>query len=422
MPESPHTKIRRAREIGGQAPQERTWWTSLWRPFWAVPLAIVLAAVAVGAFLPELDKVLALDMPYIFQGGPDGARSLLSTIATAMISVTGLVFSITMVVLQLAANQFTPRVLDAFLGSRITQVTLGLFAASFVYSLTVMRSVRGDFDDIEAFVPQTSVTLAFVIVLAAIGMFLAFINHITTSTQVGAIISRVGRETTSVIETMYPAAEEAGALPLSWSPEPGTPHAVVTVNKREGYVSQLRYAALTEKAAKADAVIDILVAVGTHVIAGQPVARIWGMAEIDDDLSAAVHEGISLDKDRWMHQDPAYGIRRLVDIGDRALSPGVNDPTTAVQVIHELHTVLRTLVQLEHPSPYVTRDGEVRILHRPQKTADMVRLAVEELQHYGADTLQIRPRLEEMLEDLLEAATPVHRVAVEECLERVRAS
>ena len=111
--------------------------------FWALPATICAVAVLLGLSLPPLERGISAHLPYVFQGGPDGARSVLGSIAGAMISVTGLVFSITMVVLQLASSQFTPRVLGSFLSSRITQATLGVFTASFVFALTVLRFVQG---------------------------------------------------------------------------------------------------------------------------------------------------------------------------------------------------------------------------------------------------------------------------------------
>ena len=130
-----------------------SWWDRLWAPFWAVPLAATVASLALGVLLPAAEGSSSAQLPFVFPGGPDGARSVLGTIAGAMISVTGLVFSLTMVVLQLASSQFTPRLLGTFLQSRLTQATLGSFIASFVFSLTVLRSVRGDATG-DAFVPQ----------------------------------------------------------------------------------------------------------------------------------------------------------------------------------------------------------------------------------------------------------------------------
>ena len=132
--------------------------------------------MALGLALPVIDQSIGEPWGWVFQGGVDGARAVLGTIAGAMISVTGLVFSITMVVLQLASSQYSPRVLGAFLDSRISQTTLGVFTGSFIYALTVLRKVGGGSDDR---VPQISVTFAYLYVLLAVAMFLAFIHHIT---------------------------------------------------------------------------------------------------------------------------------------------------------------------------------------------------------------------------------------------------
>ena len=164
----------------------------MWQPFWAVPLALATTSIALGLGLPMLDEAAWRGIPVLFQGGPDGARSLLGTIASAMISVTGLVFSITMVVLQLASSQFTPRVLGTFLDSRITQVTLGVFTGTFLYALTVLRSVRGASEGIEEFVPQLATSVAFAGVVASVGCFLAFIHHITQSVRVDHVITTGG--------------------------------------------------------------------------------------------------------------------------------------------------------------------------------------------------------------------------------------
>ena len=132
-------------------PETIGWWERLWGPFWVLPSMICALAVAAGLLLPRIEAALTDDLPYLFGGGAESARSLLSTIASAMISVTGLVFSITMVVMQLASSQFTPRLLGSFLSSRITQVTLGVFTSSFVFALIVLRDVRGGD---EPFVPR----------------------------------------------------------------------------------------------------------------------------------------------------------------------------------------------------------------------------------------------------------------------------
>ncbi len=397
-------------------------WARLWRPFWALPLAIVLVALALGVALPVVDGRIAEHVPWVFQGGPDGARSVLGTIASAMISVTGLVFSITMVVLQLASSQFTPRVLGDFLSSRVTQITLGVFTASFVFSLTVLRSVRGGYEGAEPFVPQLSVSLAFVLVLASVACFLAFIHHITTTIQVSEVISAIGERTVRGIADVYPVEADEGGddLGRTWSPSPGTRHVDVIAKDRHGHVARVDYRRLVEHAQEHDTVIQLLVPVGAWVVEGSVIARVWGDHDLSHDQYRVIDRAVRLGSARTMHQEVGFGIRQLVDIAERALSPGINDPTTAVEVIHELHRVGRHLVQRSAPSPYVVDSEDVvRLVHRPQRIEDLLTTMVREIAHYGQDTLRIPAALAAMLDDLTSTTHPRYRATIDELRDEV---
>lgn len=417
---------RAGRRARGSVPEvtPASWWSRLWKPFWAVPAACVLVFLVLGIVLPQVeDSWGTTDLRYVFQGGPDGARGLLGTIATAMISVTGLVFSITMVVLQLASSQFTPRVLGGFLQNRVVQSTLGIFISTFVFALTVTRSVRGD-NSTEQFVPQISVTLAFLLVLVSMGFFLAFIHHITTSIQVSHVISRIGDQTVALADRMFPesADAEAPAFGPTWSPEPGTPHLRLEA-PRHGVITYVDYAGLVRWARERDVVVTLDRPVGQFLTEGQHVLRIWGAAV---EAGGAQGQGdpyrhIGLGPQREMRQDVAFGIRQLVDIGNRALSPGVNDPTTAVQCLDELHRILRVLIRRASPSPYIADDaGRVRVVHHPQAITELVELALLEIAHSG-DALQVPHRLRTLLEDLVEVSAERYRPAVQRLLEELPA-
>ncbi|WP_226913300.1 DUF2254 domain-containing protein [Gephyromycinifex aptenodytis] len=389
---------------GGRTPKVEgsSWWTKMWMPFWAIPVASVVAAVAAGIIIPWLESWLTPTIPYVFQGGPEGARGLLGTIATGMISMTGLVFSITMVTLQLASSQFTPRVLGSFLDSRITQATLGVFTASFVFALTVTRSVMGDFGDTATFVPQLSVTIAFVLVLCSVGCFLAFIHHITNSIQVCEVISGIGDHTLALADKMYPETADGSSIAgPTWSPPPDTPRVEVSTSKRHGQITYIDYDRLTGFAKERDIVITVDRPVGMFLAEGQKLMRLWGISELDQDEQEKLYGFIGLGAERQMWQDVAFGIRQLVDIAERALSPGINDPTTAVQCINELHRVLRCLVGRTTPSSFIAdEDGNVRVVHPPQSIEDLIDLAVAEINHYGKGSLQVPRRLRVMLDDL----------------------
>jgi uncharacterized membrane protein len=385
------------------------WWDKLWAPFWTLPSVISGSAVVIALTLPLVDEQLQGDLPYLFSGNVDSARSLLSTIASAMISLTGLVFTITMVVMQLASSQFTPRLLGTFLGSRITQVTLGVFTSSFLFAFVVLRDVRGGANP---FVPQLSVTTAFVLVLASVAMFFAFIHHITVSIQVGQVIDRVALGTVRALKKGSDAEwDDASAVPPSWSQEPG-PSVVVTTGERHGVVQRIHYSHLVGRAQRAGVVVELLARPGDARHTGQELAVVHGTAA-DDAVVDEVRASFGLGKDRTLQQDPEFGVRQLVDIAERALSPGINDPTTAVQVLDELHRILRVAAARPDRSAHlVDSDGAVRVIDRPTTFGRLLDLSLDEISHYGSDTLQVPPRIEELLDDVEGMARPEHAAVV----------
>ncbi|WP_021010616.1 DUF2254 domain-containing protein [Agrococcus sp. TF02-05] len=400
-------------------------WQRAWRPFWVLPMAIVVASVLAGYLVPELDRLVGDELPYVFPGGPSGARDMLGTIAGAMISVTGLVFSITMVVVQLASSQYSPRVLGDFLSNRVTQATLGIFAASFTYALTVLRSVRGESGDGGAFVPQVSVTLGFVLVLASVGMFLAFIHHITRSIQVSSIVSHLGSATVDVVDGYYPEPTGLRALPArdSWQPE-GSLEARTVEARQHGAIVEVDHRELVARAVDLDAVIEVLLPVGDFAAEGRPVLRIWhepGLGALGEDALDALRGLVVVEQDRIPGQDPALGVRKLIDIADRALSPGINDPATAVQVLDEVHRILRRAVTRADLPALVRSGGVVRLVHRPQRVEQLIDLALAEPLHYGRGSLQVPRRIEAMLDDLAQVALAAHRPAIARWRERAQA-
>ncbi|WP_143553983.1 DUF2254 domain-containing protein [Serinicoccus sp. CUA-874] len=432
----------------GVLPRTRsiTRWDRFWRPFWMLPTVIVVLATVTGALLPEWEKTFDEHLPFVFQGGPGGARDMLGNIAGAMISVTGLVFSITMVVVQLASSQFSPRVLSDFLSSRITQATLGIFAATFTYALTVLRSVRGDTGDITAFVPQISITLGFLLVLASVAMFLAFIHHITTSIQVSSIVSHLGESTMAIADRYFPRSDDPTAQRRDARWDEPEQQAPLTVESQEhGYVVEIDHRSLVSWATERDAVVQVLTPVGRYVTEGAPALRVWGLdvpgapvtvaehrddqEELESELDlATLRRAVAVEQDRAFNQDPAVGMRKLVDIAERALSPGINDPTTASQVMDEIHRILRRVVTRRDLPRAVRHDGIVRLVHTPQRVEELIDLALEEVLHYAENSLQVPRQVLFIIERLRPVALPEYAEALdhwervaEQIVERARA-
>lgn len=396
--------------IRGSVPDipRETRWDQLWRPFWAIPAVSVAAALILGFLMPTWERGLSEPaLEFVFEGGPDAAREVLGTISSSTISVTGLIFSITLVVLQLVSSQFSPRMLNGFLRNRIVQATLGIFLGTFVFSLTVIRYVWSDEEDITGFVPRASVSVAFLLVLGCLGFFLAFIRLITSSMQVANAISEIGEETMQLAERLYPArGEDAGPVQgPGWSPRPGDPREEARADSH-GSLVWVDYKKLVAWAVENDAVVTVDRQVGDFLVEGQPLLRVWWDGELDDGDRRSLRSAVEVRTERELQQDVAFGFRQLVDIADRALSPGINDPATAAQCVQEIHRIFRYLVTVVEPSPYIADDdGGVRVVHQPQRVADMLDEVIREIHFYGSESALIPALLSDMVEDLATVAT-----------------
>ncbi|KRE40815.1 hypothetical protein ASG74_15150 [Knoellia sp. Soil729] len=379
-----------------------------------MPLLFAIGATLLALGVTAIDESLdtSLRLPFLFSGGPEGARALLAAIITSMISFTGLVFSITVVVLQLTSSQFSPRVLRSFLEDRFNQVALGVFVATFVYGLVVLRSVRGT-AQVDPFVPQFAVALAFVLVLVSVLVFLSYINHIAQSIRAATILSNISDETRALIDDRFPADSQ----PEPWLSAGDGPSRVISAED-PGVVEWIDDTALARAAERAEVSIEMLRAVGEFVATGAPLARVHGRAQFDD---GRLHATVRVGRERTMDQDVGFGLRQLVDIAERALSPGVNDPTTAVQALDHLHDIVRRLAtRALPPRQRVTDEGRL-LLSVPQPDfADYLALAFDEIAHWGRDSPRIERRIEIALRDLEVAARPEHRGAVTDAIARHR--
>ncbi len=380
--------------------------------FWAIPLLFAIAASLLALGVTAVDDSLdtSLHVPFLFAGGPEGARALLAAIITSMISFTGLVFSITIVVLQLTSSQFSPRVLRSFLEDRFNQIALGVFVATFVYALMVLRGVRGT-AQADSFVPQLAVTVAFVLVLASVLVFLAYIHHIAQAIRAATVIASIADDTRALIEARVPA----DARPEPVLAVPTGPSRTIAAD-RPGVVQRVDDEALGDAADSQGVSIELLRAVGEFVAKGAPLALAHGEASFDDGcLYAAVHVG----RERSMDEDIGFGLRQLVDIAERALSPGINDPTTAVQALDQLHDIVRRLATRALPRRQrTTEDGRLVVSVPQPGFADYLELAFDEIAYWGRDSARVRRRVQIALLDLEAAARPEHRTAVREAIAR----
>jgi uncharacterized membrane protein len=373
-----------------------------------LPALLVVAFVALAEGLLSLDgSTPSSSLPEYLHTTVDSARSVLSTIAGAIITVTGLVFSVGVVALQLASSQFSPRVLRTFLRSRFQQFVMGFMVGVFTYCLVVLRTIHSPLQQNgEAVIPSISIAGAVVLAVCVALLLLAYINHIARSMQVTQIIRRVTDETLEAIDQLSPH-QEGESDEEAWHPQvPDEPGYVIRTAQR-GWVQQARPAALLSLV-PAGTLLRLDAQVGAFVAEGVPLCTLWPKPEHAETVEKLIRLSVALGAERTMQEDLAFGIRQLSDIALRALSPGVNDPTTAYEAIVHLGVILRALFWRALP-PRVLTGKEGRRLLRPDALlrVDYVNLAFDQIRLAGTNQPAIALALLEVLGMLLKEAREI---------------
>jgi uncharacterized membrane protein len=367
---------------------------------WFVPVLCVLAGAALSFGTIAFDRVFDYQaIPASLVGGPDSATAILTTVAISMVSLTALVLTITMVVVQLAMGQFSPRIVQRILRDKPSQFAIGLFVATFVHSILAIREVTNEGDGTGQ-VPGIAVVTAFVLVVASIAVLVMYVHHIGQALRVSALIELVGKDTRQLIDQQYPDKGPAIAE------EPNAVRA-----RESGVITLIGYEQLVEEARRADCRLELVPALGEFVPAGAPLFRVHGDAtRLDEDR---MHQALLLKLEPTLDEDVAYGVRLLVDIAERSLAESpFQDPTTAVQAIDRLHDILRQLVRRPFPDGgHRDADGEVRLTVPTMSWEAFVQLAFTEIRMAGAGSPQVTRRLRSALSDLSSIA-PADRVEI----------
>lgn len=364
---------------------------------WFIPGAMVVATAIIGRALAALDEHV-VELPGAFRGDASSAQTLLATIAASTLTMTTLVVSITIVALQLASQQFSPRVMRTFFRDTGTKVALGVFLSTTVYALLVLRIVIPEDGRAPEYVPALSVSVAFVLMLSSLGAFLYYLNHVAHSIRAVHIMEAVAAETRSAIRHRH--CPDDRLAPGEWPDR--EPDLVVRSEQAPGAIVGIDEDDLVRVASEQQVVIEIIPHVGDYVPSMIPLARVWSdNGSVPATTAADITRHVGLGRERTMRQDVAFGFRQLVDMAEKALSPAVNDPTTAVQAIDRIHDLLRRIAITPDPCP-IYRDGTaaVRLRLPVHEWDDLVHLAFDEIRRYGSDSLQIHRMLRFMLDDL----------------------
>jgi uncharacterized membrane protein len=342
-------------------------WSNLRSSFWFVPSLIVAASIALAVALVEAgstgsDRWLAR-WPRLFGAGAEGARGMLSTIAGSMITVVGVTFSMTLVALTLASSQYTSRILRNFMRDRVTQVVLGIFTGIFTYCLIVLRTIRGGEES--GFIPNLAVSFGVLLAIGGISVLIFFIHHIASSIQASNIIASVAAETMVAVDRLFP--EKPGNGPVAGDEDqPPLPlpewrwQAVAA--RGNGYIQSVDNAALLRFAREHQTIVRMERSIGEFVVHGTPLASLALEDPPEKEIIADLQAAYSINRYRTVERDSAFGIRQIVDMALRALSPSINDTTTAVMCVDYLTAILARLAPRQIPSSRRYEEGELRVL------------------------------------------------------------
>lgn len=323
-----------------------------------LPSLVMLGGILLAIAATAIDDRIGHDasVPLTLAMSSNAATWLLSTVAGAMITTVGVVFSLTVVSLQLASSQFSPRVMRSFIRDRLSQGVIGLLVSTFFYCVLVLPNISGEATDPA---PRVSLTIAVVLTLVTVIGIIVHLDHLAHGLQVGNVVRGIADEGRAVVQTLDRTPDSLRTVAAEDYPAPAEATTVRSV--RSGWVSQVDvkglFAAMPEQAT-----VRMETRVGAYIHAGEPLFRVWPPppARSTQHLAGA----IEVSNMRTMQQDADFAIRQLVDIGLRALSPAVNDPTTAVEVVLRLGSLLRTML-IAPLAPPALEDGSGRVLVQP---------------------------------------------------------
>jgi len=377
-------------------------WDVLTTGYWFVPTVMMLVAAGAAFLLLYIDRVMIGGrVGWLYAGGADGAGTMLSTVAGSVITVAGVVFSITIAALTQASSQFGPRLLRNFMRDTANQVVLGTFVGTFIYCLLVLRTVHGTVEDGVEFVPQASVTVAVLLATASIAVLIYFIHHVSVSLQAPAVVAAVLKELEDLIARL-PDDQEGTAVTRAATnglPSDFDAGACPVLSTKQGYVQAVDYDGLIGLAERFDLVFRLAYRPGEHVIEGTPLLHAWPAERCEDnEMAGRVNVAFICGRSATAEQDLEHGLRQMVEVAVRALSPGINDPFTAINCIDALGSSICAVARRGLPGPLrFDRRGKLRIVTPVTTFAGVVDTAFNQIRQYGRGSVAVTVRLLEVI-------------------------
>jgi uncharacterized membrane protein len=379
-------------------------WERLKGSFLLIPLIIVFLGIVLATLFIYIDSVVIFNQEgiinFIFIGGAESARSVLSTIAVAMLSVAGIVFSITLVVLSMASSQFGPRLLRNFMYDKLNQIVLGTYLSTFIYCLIVLRSVKS-YTDME-FIPNFSIVMSIILAIGNVILLILYIHHISVSIQADHIISEVNANLNNNIQKLFSddlSEEHLEANEKYFNELKNTRSFSESVkNKNNGYLEVIDKDNLISIAQDNDLVLFIKYRPGDFLVEDMELVKIYSHQKIGDEVKEKIRKAFVLGKVRTPIQDPEFAINQMVEIAVRSLSAGINDPFTAITCIDNLTATLCYLTKIKFPSAYLfDDDGQLRIKVNPILFSGIINASFNQIRQFGKDSPSVIIRMMDAL-------------------------
>ncbi len=396
---------------------------------WPLPTIGVVLAVGLGVLLPYVDARVDGRLPdwlssMIFGGDAGAARTVLDAVASSLITVTSLTFSLTVVTLQLASSQFSPRLLRTFTQDLFVQVTLTIFLATFTFSLTVLRSVRSSDDGARPFVPRFAVTTSYLLAVASVIGLVLFLAHLTRQIRVETMVANVHRDASETLTAnLDDRDDDTRRTPLLRVPA----HAETLLAQTSGFLLRIDQNELVRTVAEVDVLLSIDRPPGSFIVEGTPLASVWRAdgkrvaSPTVERLQKVIVKSVHTGAERTAAQDVGYGLRQLTDVVNKALSPGINDPTTAIHALGHISALLTEMMHCQlGPQTLSDADGTTRVVLAHPDFDHFLDLALTQPLHYGKADSQVLARLYELLVELTWHASADHQPAIVAQLDRLR--
>lgn len=393
------------------------YWKEITSTFWFLPVLIIVFSVGLSIGLVSLDNSITIShegwVRFFLVNSADSARSMLSTISGGMIGVAGTVFSVTLVALTLASSQLGPRLIKNFMYVRLNQVVLGSYVSTYLYCLLVLNAIRDN--DGYSFIPSISILVALIATVMNIILLIVFIHQIAVSIQADRVISDISDFIAKQVETLFPEKMGDGAdgddenRMDEDSELSAYSNRIPIRSKQSGYLQYIDHEVLIGHLTKQDALLKIHHRPGSFIVEGLEIGILHSNAEVNEESMKKLRKQFVIGKTKTPQQDLEYSIHQMVEIAVRALSPGVNDPYTAIACVDHLSATMCYLAQAKFPPTYrYDEEGNVRLIADILEFEGVMDAAFNQIRQFSGGSPAVIIRLMDAMNTIRSFATKEH--------------